>query len=322
MDYRESVIKELTTMQTSSSAAGEKFKALAYKKAIERIREMSVPLVSATQLKDMDGIGKKIYEKVEEIINTGTLRAANAVRSEPANEIYNILLGVHGVGPVKARELVAAGVTSITDLRSKQHLLNDTQKMGLKYYEHGLERIPRAEMMLHETQLRTAVPAGLTGTLVGSYRREAPNSGDIDMILTYPEAVTETYAQTLFGRFIYNLTAAGYIVDVLASGPKKWMGYVRLVGSETIVRRLDLLLTPPHEFPFAILYFTGSDQFNIAFRRWSIQKGYTLNEHGIKPLNSSAPPPPMMREEADIFRFVGLKYVAPSERVHANIIPA
>jgi DNA polymerase IV len=310
MDRRTQVISELSALQTSTP---EKFKALAYKKAIESIRGMTEPLVTASQLKDMPGIGKKIYEKVETIINTGALRVT------PVDDIHSILLGVHGIGPVKARELVAAGVTSIADLSTKQQLLNDTQKMGLKYYEHGLQRIPRTEMTQHETHLKMYIPAGLTGTIVGSYRREAPHSGDIDMVLTYPDAVTESYAQTLFGRFVYNLTSTGYIVDTLASGPKKWMGYVRLAGDGAIHRRLDLLLTPPHEYPFALLYFTGSDQFNIAFRRWCLQKGYTLNEHRIMPLNSETPVPTIMRSEEDIFRFVGLKYVSPSERVHANL---
>ena len=43
---------------------------------------------------------------------------------------------LYGIGPKKAQELVEQGITSIEQLRANQHqLLNDTQIVGLKYYE-------------------------------------------------------------------------------------------------------------------------------------------------------------------------------------------
>lgn len=322
MDYKDQVIKELETMRLGETAAGERFKALAYKKAIDNIRRLTDPLTTVEQLKGVEGIGKKIYDKVAEIIQTGSLRAAESMKARTDVAAYETLLGVHGIGPVKARELLTAGYTTIASLRTGLEktpgLLNDIQKLGLKYYEHGIQRIPRAEMTEHERRLLSGLPVGLTGIIVGSYRRGAETSGDIDMLVSYPEAVTDSYAQTLFGRLIRGLS--DYIVDVLASGPKKWMGYVRLPGCET-VRRLDLLLTPPLEYPYAILYFTGSDKFNIAFRRWCLEKGYTLNEHGMTPTGGK-PVPPTMSDESAIFTFVGLQYVAPTARTGAEALRA
>ena len=118
------------------------------------------------------------------------------------------------------------------------------------------------------------------------------------MLVTYAEAITDSYAQTLFARMIHVLTRSGYVIDVLANGSKKWMGYVRL-GADGVARRLDLLLTPPAEYPYALLYFTGSDKFNIAFRRRCLERGYTLNEHTMTPtgaLAAASVPPPMRSE--------------------------
>ena len=42
-----------------------------------------------------------------------------------------------------------------------------------------------------------------------------------------------------------------------------------------------------NEFPFALLYFTGSKEFNKAFRYFAKKQGYTLNEHGLKFLDGS-----------------------------------
>jgi len=42
---------------------------------------------------------------------------------------------IWGIGPVIAGRLYDEGVKSVEDLRSKQELLTDLQKIALKYYE-------------------------------------------------------------------------------------------------------------------------------------------------------------------------------------------
>ena len=319
-DFKNSVISALQTMYTGElSLPGGKFKAMAYKKAIDNIRRFDGPVTSAEDIKKVDGVGKKIYDKIVEIVATGGLAAAERMKARTDVGAMDTLLGIHGVGPVKARELIAAGYTSIAELRAHPEVLNDTQRLGLKHYEAGIQRIPRAEMMAHEAILLGALPGVLTGTIVGSYRRGAVNSGDIDVLLSY-NAPGSHFA--VFRDYVAKLAERGYIVDQLVSGNKKWMGYVRL-GIDGIPRRLDLLLTPPAEFAYAILYFTGSDKFNIAFRRHCLTRGYSLNEHTMTPVGTVPPPsPPPMTSEADIFAFVGLRYVPPTERVDgAQIVP-
>ena len=293
-------------------------KVKAYKAAIDALRTMEGPLTTITDFKAPKGVGAKIIEKLEEIISTGGLAAAERMKIKvPDIDSFEVLTSVHGIGPVKARALIAAGIKSIADLRKAaaddKDLLTDAQALGLKYYEAGIQRIPRAEMTQHESVLLSSIPAGLVGTIVGSYRRGASNSGDIDMLVTYNEALSEKAASAFFKGMVAALEKRGYITEKLAGGAKKWMGYVRL-GADGTHRRLDLLLTPPEEYAYAILYFTGSDKFNVAFRRHCLDQGYTLNEHIMKPTGSKAVPP-AMKSEMDIFRFVGLKFVPPTERV-------
>ena len=89
-------------------------------------------------------------------------------------------------------------------------------------------------------------------------------------------------------------------------------------------RRLDLLVTPEAEYAYAILYFTGSDLFNVAMRKYALTKGYSLNEHTLTPTAGQAqgqtqtqtqPQPPPMKTEKDIFDFLGLVYVEPEKRL-------
>jgi DNA polymerase/3'-5' exonuclease PolX len=309
---KQTVINLLDVMRQGDLIRGEKFSALAYAKAIKSLKDMPEPLTSIDQVKGLKGIGAKITAKIEEILTTGELAAATRTRGELNLDIYEALLKVHGVGPVKAKELVKGGIKSISELRENQHLLNDVQKMGLKYYEDGNERIPRAEMEHHEYTLKRLLPNTCEGVIVGSYRRKAETSGDIDMLIRYKGV----HHKDTFISFVNTLKATGYLTDILALGEKKCMAYVALPGKKA--RRLDLLVTPTSQFAYSILYFTGSDTFNVAFRSHCLSRGYTLNEHTMKPTGAAPPPPPMKTEE-DIFRFMGVKYVAPELRTSATL---
>lgn len=329
IDYKAAVLSGLETMRLGELAvagSGAKFKALAYKKAIEAIKRMDGPLTSIDDVKGMTGIGKKIEAKIAEVLATGAMGAAERMKARADVGAFETLTGVHGIGPVKARELIGAGIHTIAELRAAVRadptLLTDAAKLGLKYYEDGIQRIPRAEMERHEAALLAALPAPLFGKIVGSYRREAANSGDVDMLVCYPESMADKDAQALFRGFVAELERTGYIEAKLAGGGKKWMGYVRLgaagAGASALpARRLDLLLTPPDEFAYALLYFTGSDKFNVAFRRYCLERGYSLNEHTLTP-TADRPPPPPMKTERDIFRWAGLKFVRPSLRIDAS----
>ena len=328
MNHTSSILSALETMRRGELAKGEKtssFKARAYKKVMDQISGLGRPIQSYADLAGVTGIGEKIEEKIKEILATGSLASAERVKAEYSIDAVDELLTVHGIGPVKARELVAAGIKSVAALSAAvaadPSLVNATQKMGLKYHATATLRIPREEMGVHEDVLQAFMPKGLDGEIVGSYRRGAADSGDVDMLVT-PTGSGEGQGNKLFVAFVKALKESDYILDELVSGDKKWMGYVR-VGPRGKARRLDLLLTAPSEYSYVILYFTGSDKFNVAFRKYAGDKGYTLNEHTMVPLKgSSAPMPPGMKSEKDIFAFLGLRYVPPEERVDGRqIVP-
>jgi DNA polymerase/3'-5' exonuclease PolX len=62
------------------------------------------------------------------------------------------------------------------------------------------------------------------------------------------------------------------------------------------------------------LYFTGSDKFNIQFRKKALERGYTLNEHALTPVREGVPEVPLMADEKEIFAFLGMEYVPPEKR--------
>lgn len=321
MDYRQTIIDALTTLKKREIANKAPFKARAYQTVIQQLEQLSEPVTTIEQISNLKGMGEKIREKVEEVFKTGQLKAA--IR---AVEIYSLsshdeLQGVYGIGPSKAKDLIEKGITSVSLLRDAikktPNLLNEKQIIGLTYYEDLLERIPREEMKDHENYLLKESP--LSAELVGSYRRGAESSGDIDVLLRVSPHQTPKDTKNIFYQFVQRMIDSKYIEEVLALGEHKCMAICRLTPDHK-ARRLDLLVTPDDEYAYALLYFTGSDRFNVAFRQHALSKGYTLNDHRLKRIspNLDDDPIPYMRNEQDIFSFLGLLYTDPIQRINST----
>ena len=305
---------------------GEPFRARAYQKAQETIMSYPGNIQSPTDLKDKPNIGATIMEKLNEYVQTGTLQVLEREKTNP----INILGEVYGIGPKKAKELVDKGITTIEALRANQdELLNETQKVGLKYYEDILERIPRAEIeeykKIFTTEFHKQAAASEPGKkaasdsgkmeIVGSYRRGAVTSGDIDVIITSTNPA-------IFKNFVDDLIKIKVIQEVLSRGPTKCLVIAKLPG-HTISRRVDFLYTSPEEFPFAILYFTGSKIFNTVMRHEALAKDMTMNEHGLYSLVSKKKGEKVehvFSSEQDIFDYLGLEYKAPQERIDGRAV--
>ena len=316
MDYKDKIIESLEILRIRDIQSGEKFSALAYLKAIKELKKLDT-ITSEKDVEIIPGVGTKIKLKIKEILKTGELKAATQAKADLQIDLYQDLLNVYGIGPVKAKELIQEEkVKSIADLRTKQTLLNEKQKLGLKYYEDSLERIPREEMVLHERKIKEIIKAPFEGTIVGSYRRGAANSGDIDVLIKIPADYTQKQQKDTLETLVEKFKE-DYITDVLALGDKKCMAFVKLADK---ARRLDLLITSEKEYPYALLYFTGSDDFNVEFRKYALTKGYTLNEHILIKKSPEADEVPEMKTEKDIFDFLGLKYKEPNERINENSV--
>ena len=340
-DQRQTIIDSLEVLRKRDVAEKQPFKARAYAKVIAQLKEHPEPITTYEDVKNIKGIGEQISKKIKEILATGQLQSAMK-----AMELYPIaaldaLQNIYGVGPAKAKELVDAGIHSIAQLREavRAHpkLLNDKQKVGLQYYEDLLDRIPREEMEEHNTLLRDLRPKAWKKyqmDLVGSFRRQAPTSGDIDVLIRIPKDANKDAKEQL-ADYVRILQEANYVEEVLALGEHKCMAICRLPNKkacspsqgeeerpsvERRARRLDLLLTPDEEYAYALLYFTGSDKFNVAFRQHALHAGYTLNEHTLTPIQAAAPVVPYMPTERSIFQFLKLRYVEPQDRVDGNQI--
>jgi len=322
MDYKDTIIQALDVLKKRDIADKQPFKARAYQTVITQLKQLTTPVTTWDDVKDMKGMGEKIEKKVKEILATGQLRSAERAKELYPIEALDAFQGIYGVGPAKATELTKQGLRSIAELRKavqqNPKLLNDKQMVGLKYYEPLLERIPREEMVEHEDILLHYWKP-FTAEIVGSFRRGAVTSGDIDVLIRVPTGMPASEVKKHLAERVQMMQKAGYIQEVLAIGEHKCMAICHRDETST-PRRLDLLMTPEEEYAYAILYFTGSDRFNVAFRQHALEKGYTLNEHVLQLVQHTSKPVPPMQSEKEIFHFLGLRYIEPTERVDARQI--
>ena len=316
-DLRPAIAAELDVLRrTSSTESAGIFKARSYEAAIKYIRELPHPITCLADLpphKKGDSLTGKIREKVAEYITTGKIADVEEARASRNPDTIEAFMNVYGIGPKKAMDLIKAGHRSIAELRAAAaadpKLLNKNQRIGLTYYEDLLLRIPRSEMDAHASMLMAAKPAALEGVIVGSYRRGRPDSGDIDMLIRTTDAATN--AGKSLADFVKQLKTAGYIKEVLAIGDHKCLAISQLPGAPA--RRLDLLVTPPEEFPFAVLYFTGSDGFNVRMRQLALERGFTLNEHALTHVKTGVKVGGI-KAEADIFIALKMEWREPVDR--------
>jgi NAD-dependent DNA ligase len=316
--YNEQFIDLMEKLSNIMLKQGEPFRARAYQKAQETLMAYPDDITNVDQLKGKPGIGSTILEKLNEYVNTGTLKILEREKNNPINTLGEI----YGVGPKKAKELVDKGITTIEQLRERQdEVLNDIQKVGLKYYEDILKRIPRSEIeeykAIFDKDFENVAKLGSEShmEIVGSYRRGAENSGDIDVIITSTNP-------KVFVDFVNELIKEKIILELLSRGPTKCLVIAKIPSSDA-ARRVDFLYTSPEEFPFSILYFTGSKIFNTVMRHEALQKGLTMNEHGLYKMEGKKKGDKVdavFKNEKDIFDYLNLVYKTPIERVDGRAV--
>lgn len=202
---------------------------------------------------------------------------------------------VRGIGPSKAAELWRRGVRP-DNLEKYRDLLPEVTLLALKF--KPMERIP------HDLVTKIAdqfVPAGEKSkyVVVGSYRRNKPTSGDIDILYTGDD----------LQRFLDRLAAAhGDRWAIAAQGPSKIAGFFRFAPRRSV--EVDIWLTDKGDKHAMMLFSTGSKLFNVRMRYIAKRQGYKLNQYGLWRDGMLVP----TKSERDIFDKLGMRYRRPEER--------
>ena len=279
----------------------------------------------------------KILLNIQEIITQGYLTEVKLNKEDPKVKIINQLMLLPEIGPTKAEKLYQQNIRSLNDLEDKPELLNRKQLIGLRHYKDLSIRIPRKEMDQWNNILSTITQQVfdtiknnsnnsnsniINMELVGSYRRGLSTSGDVDFYIACKN-VTTTIMKCIINSIIALKISKSQ--DVISQGNKKTMLIAKL-PDYTLFRHIDIFIFPKDEYPFALMYATGSADFNIKFRNYALSIGWSLSDKAIRKGNPKGEIPTQeeliikinklkIETEHDIFTFLNVQYISPNNRL-------
>ncbi len=321
---REEMAETLEKIALLLELKGENpFKVRAYRQGAEVVLSMEedvVELAKNDELKGIKGIGEALRDKLGEMAKTGGLEFYENLKSEFPETIFS-LFDVQGLGPKKIKSLYdTLGVDSVDKLRVACEVgkVAELTGFGAKTQVKILEAIAVNEKFADRFTIGSigALVEGILETLrlhpevsrvavAGSYRRAKETVGDLDFLVATKEGAL----------VCEDFTKLPEVDDVIACGGTK--ASVRLKNGMFC----DLRAVGNSEFPFALQYFTGSKEHNVALRSLAQKKGWSLNEYGLNPVKEGEDPPEV-EEEKDIYRLLGLQYVEPELRENRGEIEA
>ncbi|XP_049901187.1 DNA polymerase lambda [Epinephelus moara] len=322
-NFNKHITDKLEVLAKAYTHQGDKWRALGYSKAVNALKSYHKPVTSYQEACLIPGIGKRMADKIDEIMESGHLRKLDHIGE--AVPVLELFTNIWGAGAKTAQLWYQQGFRTLEDIRTKAHLTS-TQKIGLKHYDDFLDRMPREEAAAIEKVLKDATHAidpGLVAMACGSYRRGKATCGDVDVLISHPDGKSH---KGVFSKVLQILHDSGFLTDDLVSHEengeqKKYLGVCRLPGPGHRHRRLDIIVVPYNEFACAIMYFTGSAHFNRSMRALAKTKHMSLSEHSLNKdvvrqgsvkVHGGAPLPTLT--EKDVFSLIGIPYREPHER--------
>jgi DNA polymerase (family 10) len=279
-------------------------------------------------LAKIPGIGKAIAAKIKELAETGKLKYVEELRAEFPAAILQ-LFSISGLGAKKIKALYEQlHISSIDQLReacesgrvaelpgfgeTTQTKICQAIEQRAKHSGHFQFGQIAAETESIRRDL-AAHPDALQVDVAGSYRRRREIVRDVDLVVATKKAraITEFFVKHPL------------VESIIAQGPTKTS--VRLRSGI----QCDLRVVSSAEYPFALNYFTGSKEHNIEMRSRALARGWTLNEYRLAKLppdpkakkvragratKKSPAKIPTVRQEADLYRGLGLDFIPPELR--------
>jgi DNA polymerase (family 10) len=318
------VAKILDEIGTMLEVRGENpFKCRAYHNAAKIISDLTQDLnglIESGELGNIKGIGEALTGKITELIKTGKLKYYDDLRKLMPSGLDD-LLKIQGMGPKTIKVLFEKlKIQTLEELKqaAENHKLEKLDGFGAKTEENILKGIVQlskhADKHLYSIAKEAAdsildsiksIKGVIRCEIAGSLRRKKEIIGDIDIVVcTKPGREAEVMKV---------FTSHTDVEQVLAHGETK---------SSVILKsgiNCDLRVVAEAEFPFALAYFTGSKDHNVAMRSRAKDYGLSLNEYGFSEIGSTEKRGKAKRivkckSEEDIFKTLELNYVPPELR--------
>lgn len=295
------------------------FKSRAYynaAKALSGITNLE-ELVKEKRLREIKGIGEALSQKIEEYSKTGTMAYYEELTRAVPESLLE-LMQIPNLGPKKIKVLYdELEITNIGELEyaCKENRLIHLTGFGEKTQEKVLKGIEffkrhKGEFLFGDVyqeaerirQRLSTIVDPICAEVCGSIRRRKEVVRDMDILVAAEnhEKITSFFV------------SMPEVDQVLVTGETKTSVRMKS-GIEA-----DLRVVTRQEFPYALVYFTGSKEHNVRLRGIAKKKGWKLNEYGIFDGDNLV----ICKSEEEIYRALGLPYIPPELREDSGEIEA
>ena len=203
-------------------------------------------------------------------------------------------------------------------------------ELGLKYYGVYKKNIPRDEIDEINKLIKKIISKMNTlykldkeskyiFQICGSYRREKPTSGDIDVLISKLDLKDNTddninhlerVINTLKNDLKENDDKPLLIDDITDKNYEtKYMGFAKY--KKNPVRRIDIRFVSYESYYSALLYFTGSAELNKKMRTIAKKFKLKLSEYGLFKEDGTKI---KINSEEDFFQKLDLPFIEPKYR--------
>jgi len=272
------------------------------------------------KITEIPGIGKGLAAVLQEIVDRGSCERRDLLLQKfPVASLE--FLKIQGLGP-KGIALIFEHyrISTMDELEQlcKEEKLRELPRMGAKLEEKVLRSIAQYRMRTgryllsyaNETASELKRYLGDLGgiediTAAGSLRRGKETVGDLDLLVTGPNATA------VLERFL----AYPRVHEVLRRGVNKASAKIGREGLQVDVRAL-----PRETYGAAMQYFTGSKEHNVAVRTRAVKTGFKLSEYGLfRAVDDTRV---AGETEEEVYKALGLSWIPPELRENAGEVEA
>jgi DNA polymerase (family X) len=304
----------------------DRFRVQAYREAARTVAESPVSieqLAEEGRLTELPNIGNTLAEKVETLIETGSIPSADKLKAKfPATLVE--VTRVPGLGARTARRIYdELGVENLAQLKeaAEQGRIRGIRGLGPKTEENILsslegvtedgigERLLLSNVLPVAEEIRSDLKElGVANRIeiAGSARRWTETCKDLDLIATTDDAAALVEALATHGLSAETRRGGDVAASVLTHSGLK----------------VDLRIGTEETFGDLLQHFTGSAEHNVELRERALARGYSVSEHGIteqpaadaKRSSRRRPRVHRFAEEAGVYELLGLPYIEPELR--------
>ncbi len=327
--YKDLGAEVLEEIGTLLELQGENpFRCNAYFKAARAIQQLERNLTEIVEAKELDkvpGIGATLKDKIAALVLTDKLEFYDELRAKTPPGLLD-MLRLPGVGPKKIKALYdQLDIDTMDKLKEacQSGQVAELKGFGKKTAQEILEGIDYLNLVGKRVRLDLALNIALSllehlrkskgivrMELCGSLRRRRETIKDIDILISTdrPKPIMDAFV------------AAPGVMQVIGQGETK--SSIVVSGEDghghRIVMNSDLRVVTDDQFPFALNYFTGSKEHNVAMRQRAIQRDLKLNEYELAGPKKSV----KCKTEEDLYDALDMQYVPPEMRENSGEIEA